>query len=157
MFCCALLCVHSGFAIILFGREEPLAVSWVYLQFVIVVFLIILTILNVRRLHLISHVTNSKHIFFHFVISFFKDSYCIIICSLLRLASKNQLKTFINACRNSKYYNSVKIISKISYLCKMHTYFMFGTIYAFVRRKVTAVQFPGFNYFTYIYIFKESL
>ena len=35
MFCCVLLCVHSGFAIILFGREEPLAVPCVYLQFVI--------------------------------------------------------------------------------------------------------------------------
>ena len=35
VFCCALLCVHSGFAIILFGREEPLAVPCVYLQFVI--------------------------------------------------------------------------------------------------------------------------
>ena len=56
MFCCVLLCVHSGFAIILFGREELVAlvslssfaswfvvllflpVPWVFLQFVIVVF-----------------------------------------------------------------------------------------------------------------------
>ena len=30
--------MHFGFAIILFGREEPLAVLWVYLQFVNVVF-----------------------------------------------------------------------------------------------------------------------
>ena len=56
MFCCALLCVHSCFAIILMGKRELvvllslsslclvivvlllLAVPWVYLQFVIVVF-----------------------------------------------------------------------------------------------------------------------
>ena len=51
MFCCRLLCVHSAFAIILMGREELvalvslvvvvllfLAVTWVCLQFVIVVF-----------------------------------------------------------------------------------------------------------------------
>ena len=37
MFCCALLCVHSGLAIILFRREEPLAVARVYLQFEIVI------------------------------------------------------------------------------------------------------------------------
>ena len=54
-FCCALLCVHSGFAIILMGREELialvslfscasrvvllfLAMPWVCLQCVIVVF-----------------------------------------------------------------------------------------------------------------------
>ena len=57
MFCCVLLCVHSGFVFILFGREELVAlvslsscaswfvvllflpVPWVCLQFVIVVFL----------------------------------------------------------------------------------------------------------------------
>ena len=56
MFCCALLCVHSSFAIILIGKRELVALlslsSWclvivvwlflavprVYLQFVIVVF-----------------------------------------------------------------------------------------------------------------------
>ena len=56
MFCCALLCVHSSIAIILMGKREPVAllslsslclviavwlflmVSWVCLQFVIVVF-----------------------------------------------------------------------------------------------------------------------
>ena len=61
MFCCTLLNVHSSFAIILTGKRELvallslffwclvmvvwlfLAVSWVCLRFVIVVFLIILT------------------------------------------------------------------------------------------------------------------
>ena len=61
MFCCALICVHSSFAIILIGKRELVALlclsSWclviivwlfltmpqVCLQFVIVVFLIILT------------------------------------------------------------------------------------------------------------------
>ena len=56
MFCCTLLCVHSSFAIILMEKIELvlllslsswclvivvcffLAVAWVYLQFVIVVF-----------------------------------------------------------------------------------------------------------------------
>ena len=56
MFCCVLLYAHSSFAIILMGKRELVAllslsswclflpVPWVCLQFVIVVFLIILTI-----------------------------------------------------------------------------------------------------------------
>ena len=66
MFCCTLLYVHSGFAIILMGKRELVAllslsswclvmvvwlfltVSWVCLRFVIVFFLIILTYYSSR-------------------------------------------------------------------------------------------------------------
>ena len=47
-----------------------LAVPWV-LQFVI-------TILNVRRLRLISHVTHIKHVFFHFVVYLFLKIFLVI-------------------------------------------------------------------------------
>ena len=48
------------------------AVSWVCLQFVIVVVRDQTHYkLNVRRLRLISHVTNIKHVFFYFVVYLF--------------------------------------------------------------------------------------
>ena len=68
MFCCTLLYVHSSFAIILMGKRELVtllslsswcleivvwlffAVPWVCLHFVIVVFLIILTIFGSWRI-----------------------------------------------------------------------------------------------------------
>ena len=43
-----------------------LAVPWVCL-----LFLIILTVLNVRRLLLVSHVTHIKHVLFHFAVYLF--------------------------------------------------------------------------------------
>ena len=93
MFCCALLCVHSGFAIFLFGREElwlagphvprggcvslprgamglsavcDCGISGSYS----------LTTLNVRHLRLISHVSHIKHVFFHFVVYLYQDISC---------------------------------------------------------------------------------
>ena len=81
MFCCYLLRAHSGFAIILFWREEPLAVPWVYLQFVVMVFpdhTQYNVLINVRRLRLISYVTNSKHVFFHFVVYLFLKIFLVL-------------------------------------------------------------------------------
>ena len=77
MFCCTLLYVHSSFAIILMGKRELvalislsswclviivrlfLAVPWVCLQFVIVVFPDYTHYLSIRKLpHLINLVQN---------------------------------------------------------------------------------------------------
>ena len=46
-----------------------------------------LTLLSVRRLHLISHVTHIKHVFFHFVVHLFANIVLFIDNSILLVES----------------------------------------------------------------------
>ena len=91
MFWYALLCVHSGLAIILMEREELVAlvslsscVSWLLCCSSSWCHVFICSLrLWYRPLRLISHVTHIKHVFFHFVVYiFFKDISCFIVRSI---------------------------------------------------------------------------